>query len=123
VIEDKDALDATIERWMRERPSPSAPPHFRPAVMSRVRQERWRIERYWDLGFNLAVGVGVIFIAAGVFGLAHLSGLSAVGRDAIGLFADAVTTTAVQAAPTLPLYMGGFLLTAAAVGLWWFVEG
>ena len=80
------------------------------------------MERYWDLGFNLAVAVGVIFFAAGVLGLAHLSGLSVVGRDAVALFAEALTATAVQAAPTLPLYMGGFLLTAAALGLWWFVE-
>ena len=26
--------------------------------MGRVRQERWRTERYWDLGFNIAVAVG-----------------------------------------------------------------
>lgn len=121
-MEDEDPLDQAIDRWMRDRPAPAAPGHLRAAVMARVRQERWKVERYWDLGFNLAVAFGLLLIVAGVIGLAHLSGLSVVGRDAVALFAEAVATTAAQSAQTVPLYMGGFVLTAAALGLWWFVE-
>jgi hypothetical protein len=121
-MNDEDDLDQAIDRWMRNRPAPQAPGHFRAAVMAQIRQERWKVERYWDLGFNLAVAFGLMLIVAGVLGLAHLSGLSVVGRDAVAIFAEAVTTTAARSVPTLPVYMGGFLLTAAALGLWWFVE-
>lgn len=119
---DEDSLDAAIERWIRERPAPAAPPAFTAAVMARVHQERWQAERYWDLGFNIAVATGLVFIAAGVLGLIYLSGLSVVGRDVILLVGEAIVTTADQLAPALPTYMGAFVLTASALGLWWFVE-
>ena len=119
---DEDSLDEAIERWMRERPAPAAPRAFTASVMTRVHQERWQVERYWDLGFNIAVAAGLGFIAAGVLGLIYVSGLSVVGRDAVLLVAQAIATTADGLAPALPTYMGAFALTATALGLWWFVE-
>jgi MFS superfamily sulfate permease-like transporter len=119
---DDAPLDEAIERWMRERPAPRAPDGFTGAVIARVRQERWRAERYWDLGFNIALAAGVVLIAAGVLGLAYLSGLSVVGRDAVLLFGEALTTVAGQVAPALPTYVGAFALTATALGLWWWAE-
>ena len=117
-----DPLDEAIERWMRERPAPAAPGGFTPAVMTRVRQERWRAERYWDLGFNVAIAGGLLLIAAGVIGLIYLSGLSVVGRDALQLFVQGLTTVADQVAPALPTYVAALALTATALGLWWYVE-
>jgi hypothetical protein len=119
---DDDFLDEAIERWMRERVTPAAPAAFTTAVMTQVRHERWQAERYWDLGFNIAVTVGLLIVAAGVLGLIYMSGLSVVGRDAVLLFVNALTTTADQLAPSLPTYMAAFALTASALGLWWWVE-
>jgi hypothetical protein len=119
---DEDPHDELIERWMRERPRPAAPPGFTAAVMARVRQERWRSERYWDLGFNIAVVVGLLFIAVGVVGLVYLSGLSVVGEDAVLLMVQGITAATDQLAPVLPAYLGAFVLTGTALGLWWMVE-
>jgi hypothetical protein len=119
---DDDFTDEAIDRWMRERAVPVPPPGFSASVMTRLRQERWRSERYWDLGFNIAVAGGLLLIAAGVLGLIYMSGLIVVGRDAMLLFADALTTVADQLAPALPAYIGATALTASALGLWWYVE-
>jgi len=121
-MERDDLLDDAIERWMRERAVPSAPANFTAAVLARVRQERWQAERYWDLGFNLAIGGGVVLVVLGVLSLIYMSGLAVVGRDALLLFGQGLTTAADQLAPALPIYMGGFVLTASALGLWWYVE-
>jgi hypothetical protein len=118
----EDPLDEAIERWMRERTAPSAPPRFTADVMARLRQERWQVERYWDLGFNIAIAGGLLLVVAGVLGLVYISGLAAVGRDAVLLFTDAMVATADQLAPVLPTYAGACLLTASALGLWWYVE-
>jgi hypothetical protein len=119
---DEDFTDEAIDRWMRDRAAPAAPPGFTARVMTRVRQQRWQVERYWDLGFNVAVAGGLLLVAAGVLGLVYVSGLSVVGRDAVLLFAEGITTVADQVAPVLPMYMGAFALTVTALGLWWFVE-
>lgn len=117
-----DWLDDAIEQWMRQRPPAIAPEEFSGAVMSRVREERWQAERYWDLGFNIAIAAGLLLIVGGVLGLVYISGLVVVGRDAVLLFTASLVTAADQVAPMLPAYMGGFLLTASALGLWWWAE-
>jgi len=119
---EEDVPDDAIETWMRDRPAAKAPPGFTSAVMARIRQERWQTERYWDLGFNIAVAGGLLLVAAGVLGLIYISGLSVVGRDAMLLFVNAITTAADQVAPALPVYTGAFALTVSALGLWWYVE-
>jgi hypothetical protein len=119
---EEDVRDDEIDRWMRERAAPPAPPGFTSAVMTRVRNERWKTERYWDVGFNIAVAAGLLLIAAGVLGLIYITGLAVVGRDAMLLFVAAITTVADQIAPALPAYTGAFALTATALGLWWYVE-
>ena len=120
---DSDAFDAAIERWMRERSAPAAPPAFTNAVMARVRQQRWQVERYWDLGFNVAIAGGLLLVVTGVLAVIYMSGLVVVGSDAMSLFGQGLTTVADQLAPTLPAYLLAFVLTASALGLWWYVEG
>jgi len=117
-----DDLDAVIDRWIRERPAPAAPAGFTAGVMARVRQQRWRLERYWDLAFNAAVAGGLLLVLGGIVGLVYLSGFGAIGRDAFLLFATGLATAADQIAPFLPLYAGGFVLTVSALGLWWWAE-
>jgi hypothetical protein len=119
---DEDPRDDPIDRWLRERPQPAAPPGFTAGVMSRVRQERWRSERYWDLGFNIALAGGLLLVVVGVLGLVYLSGLSVVGEDAVLLIVQGVTAATDELAPVLPTYLGAFALTGTALGLWWFVE-
>ncbi len=121
-MEPDDRIDEAVERWMRERPAPAAPAGFTAAVTARVRHERWQVERYWDLGFNITVGGGLLLVVAGVLGLMYASGLAGVGRDAVLLFASAITTVADQLAPALPSYMAAFALTATALGVWWWIE-
>jgi hypothetical protein len=121
-MEPEDAFDDAIERWMQARPAPQAPANFTNAVAARVRQERWRSERYWDLGFNIAVTSGLLLVVAGILGLVYVSGLVVVGRDAALLFVEGLVTAAAQVAPTLPAYAGAFVLTASALGLWWWAE-
>ena len=115
-------LDEAIEQWMRTRPAPAVPAGFTAGVMRRVRLERWQSERYWDFAFNAAVALGLVLIVAGILGLTYRSGLAVVGRDALELFATGLTTAADQVAPRLPTYVGGFILTASALGLWWWAE-
>jgi hypothetical protein len=115
-------LDEAIERWLRERPAPAAPAGFTSAVAGRVWQERWQSERYWDFAFNAAVALGLLLIVGGILGLAFRSGLAVVGRDALLLFATGLTTAADQVAPRLPMYVGGCILTASALGIWWWAE-
>jgi hypothetical protein len=118
----EDHLDEAIERWMQTRPAPMAPPGFARRVAERVRQERWRSERYWDLGFNIAVAAGLLLVTAGITGLIFASGLASVARDIVSLGAQAMTTAADQVAPSLPAYAGAFVLTVSALGLWWWAE-
>jgi hypothetical protein len=119
---DEDALDQAIDRWMRGRAAPQPPAGFTNGVMARVRQQRWQAERYWDLGFNIAVAGGLLLIALGVIGLVHVSGFTALGRDAILLFAVSVMTLAERLAPSLPVYVASAALAATALGLWWWAE-
>jgi hypothetical protein len=90
--------------------------------MSRVRDQQWQSERYWDLAFNAAVALGLLLIVTGVLGLVYRSGLAVVGQDAVLLFATGLATAADQVAPQLPAYVGAFFLTASALGLWWWAE-
>lgn len=121
-MEPDDALDEAIDRWMRERPAEAAPATFAAVIMGRVHEERWQTERYWDLGFNIALVAGLLLIVSGVLGLVYLSGLAVVGRDAALLFAQGLGTAADRIAPMLPAYAGAFVLTASALGLWWWAE-
>jgi hypothetical protein len=115
-------LDEAIERWMRDRAAPTAPAGFTAGVLARVREQHWRSERYWDFAFNAAVALGLVLIAAGVLGVVFRSGLGVVGHDALLLFATGLATAADQVAPRLPMYVGGFILTASALGIWWWAE-
>ena len=119
---DEDWTDQAIDRWMRERVAPETPPGFTAAVIARVGQERWQAERYWDVGFNVAIAAGLLLVVSGILGLAYMTGLAVVGRDAVMLFADALTTTADRLAPAVPAYAGSVALTITALSLWWYVE-
>ncbi len=118
------ALDSArrVERLLRSRPVPAAPPQFTSKTMTRVRRARWRSEQFLDTGFNVAVAGVVLTIAAGVWMLLNRTGLTAVGNDAVNLFSSGMVAIAHRVAPALPLYAGATAILATAIGLWWWAE-
>ncbi len=114
------ALASQIDRLLED--VPVAPPSFVPAVMRRVRNERWRAERYLDIGFNLVVGTSLAIVAAGIWLLLHLTGLEAVASNTAELMAAASADVLRRITPALPLYGMAASVLAMAIGVWWWVE-
>ena len=106
---------------MRDTPSPSAT--FTATVMARVGEERWKTERFVDLGFNLAIAAGVLVILVGGAGLAWSLGLLTItidldtalraldNNDVTGRFLSQVQTFVIAA-----------VVLTMALGLWWWAE-
>lgn len=113
------AIDATC----RARPTPQPPPGFTAQVMTAVRGERWRAERSFDFGFNLAVVGGVLLVAAGLIGLAWSSGLIVIGGDLAALISAAVAIVVERAAVQAPNVGLATLLLSMALAIWWWAEG
>jgi anti-sigma factor RsiW len=111
-----------LERMLEARPVPRTPVQFTSRTMTRVRRARWRSEQFLDTGFNVAIGIVVLAMVAGVWMLMDRSGLNAVGDDVVELFSTAFFTLAQRAAPSLPLYLGATALLVTALGIWWWAE-
>jgi len=111
-----------LDRLLRSRPVPAAPPQFTPRTLARVRRERWRNDQFLDVGFNLAIAVVVVGVVAAVWLAMNFSGFTAVGGQAVGLFGTGITTLGRRLAPALPLYAGAMLLLIAALAVWWWAE-
>ncbi len=101
---------------------PAAPPTFVPAVMRRVRNERWRSEQFFDLGFNLAIAAALAIVAGSIWLLLHLTGLEAVASNTAEVMTRASADAVQRITPVLPLYAGAASVLAAAIGVWWWVE-
>jgi hypothetical protein len=98
-------------------------PAFTAAVMARVGQERWKTERVIDLGFNLAMAAGIVFILAGAAGLGWSLGLVNITIDVQAIweaFGHSVVTSRVLS-QVQTIAMASALLTMALV-LWWWAE-
>src|SRR5437763_9475113 len=69
------ALDSAraLERMLRVRPVPKAPPQFTVKTVARVRRARWRSEQFLDVGFNVAIAVVVLAIIVGAWMLLNRS--------------------------------------------------
>ena len=111
-----------LERSLRARPAPAAPPQFTSRTLARVRRARWRSDQFLDLGFNVAIVALVVALFGGVWMLVHRSGLDAVSSDAANLFGSGLVAFVRRVAPSLPLYAGAAVLLASALGLWWWAE-
>lgn len=101
----------------REVPVPAT--SFTAGVMARVGREHWQTERVIDIGFNLAVAAGILFILIGGAGLAWSLGfltltvdldavVQASGRELASRVVSQVQTVAMAA-----------VLLTMALGLWW----
>ena len=111
-----------VERLLRGRAVPAPPAQFAARTLARVRRERWRHEQVVDAGFNLVLSFVIVALVGGVWLVVNRSGLTTVGRDAVGLFGTGVRALTERAAPALPLYAGAAALVAAGLALWWWTE-
>jgi len=111
-----------LERSLRARPAPSAPPQFTSRTLTRVRRARWRSDQFLDVGFNVAIIALVVALFGGVWMLVHRSGLDAVSSDAVNLMGSGLVAFIRRVAPSLPLYAGAAALLVSALGLWWWAE-
>jgi hypothetical protein len=109
-----------IERLLAARPLQAPPPRFTEAVAAHVRRERWESEQALDRWFNVIVAACVLLAAAGLWLLANVSGMAAVGADAGRLMREGAGIAAERLARDLPTYVAatGILLTTVAIWLW-----
>ena len=112
----------SLEQMLRRRAVPAAPSQFTSRTMARVRRARWRNDQFLDAGFNVAIGLVVFTVVAGVWLLLNRSGLVAVSNDAVDLLGSGLVTFARRIAPSLPLYAGAAAVLATALGIWWWAE-
>ena len=115
-------LATQIDLALQRRPVPAPPAAFTASVMSRLRDERWHAERVVDLGFNVAVSLGMLIIVIGLAGLAWRLGVVHIDEAVWTLLADGAALVVRRAAMDSRLVMIGMLLVTTAVGLWWWVE-
>ena len=81
VCQGRLASARAIHEWLSAREVPVPPASFTAGVMARVGRERWRTERVFDLGFNVAIAAGVFLIVAGGAGLAWSLGFLTIAID------------------------------------------
>jgi hypothetical protein len=119
---DSNHVDEVIERALAGRDVPAPPAAFTAGVMARVVRERWQAERVIDIGFNVAMAAGVLFILAGGAGLAWSFGVLTVPIDfdfLLDLTRAQVSTSVITQIQTVAT--AAVLLTIALV-LWWWAE-
>lgn len=115
-------VDDLIERALAARDVPAPSPGFTAAVMARVIRENWKAERVIDIGFNVAIAAGVIFILAGGAGLAWSLGFLTIAID-VDLLLDVtrarIGSSVVSQVQTIAT---AALILTIALGLWWWAE-
>ena len=109
-----------IEQWLSAREVAQPPVTFTAAVMARIGQDQWQAERAIDIGFNLAIGAGVLVILMGAAGLAWSLGFFTITID-VGALVNAafsrVEGRVMSEAQTV--LISAVLLTMALVFWWW----
>jgi hypothetical protein len=115
-------LARAIESLLATRESPAPPPAFTAGVMARIGAAEWHTERIVDLGFNVAVALGLVIIMTSGAGLAWSIGLFTISIDldalelAVGQLLDGRIGAQVQTT------VFAAVLLVATLGLWWWAE-
>jgi len=111
-----------LERLLAARPQPRPSPQFTSRTLARVRRARWQSDQFLDVGFNAALLLIVVGIAATVVMLLRWTGFGAVGTDALAIFGSGFTALTQRIGPSLPVYAGATALLASALAIWWWAE-
>jgi len=111
-----------IEQWLATREVPEPPPSFTAAVMMRVGREKWRTERAFDIGFNLAIAAGVLVILGSAIGVAWSLGLLDITIDADLLGQILSPQLEARVTAQLQTIVIATALLASALALWWWAE-
>jgi len=117
------AVAVRIERALAASPAPAPPAKFSQAVRVRIRNERWRAEERVDRAFNVAIGVGVVFVVGAVVALSNLGSLAQmflVAADAIGEAARQPSPLP-SSPPSLVVGLAAGVLAILA-GVWWWAD-
>ena len=116
------AMARRIETALATRVVAAPPATFTTAVIMRLRRDRWRTEQVVDFGFNVAVGIGVLIIAAGLAGVAWRAGVMQIGGEMSTILLAAIRAAATRAVADARLIVLVALLVTTAIGLWWWAE-
>jgi roadblock/LC7 domain-containing protein len=111
-----------LERLLHVRPAPKPSTQFTARTMTRVRRARWKSEQVLDVGFNVAIAVVVLAIAAGVWMLVDRTGVTSVSSEALDMMGRGFVSFAQRVAPSVPVYAGATALLVTALGIWWWAE-
>jgi anti-sigma factor RsiW len=111
-----------IEQALASRPAPPAPPGFTARVAAAVRHASWESEQSLDRWFNVAVAVSILLAACGVWLLANVSGMAAVGADAGRLLRVGAALAAERFGGNVAVYFGATLVLLFSVAIWSWAE-
>jgi anti-sigma factor RsiW len=111
-----------LEASLRRRAAPAAPAEFTSRTLARIRRARWRSDQFLDVGFNVAIGLVVVSLVAGIWMLVHRTGIVSVSGDAVDVVGSGFVALARRVAPAVPLYAGAAALLVSALGIWWWAE-
>lgn len=111
-----------IESALAMRTAPSAPARFTPAVVQRLRRERWRSEQQVDRLFNFAMAAAMVLVVGGVVAIFNIEGLLAFTAGAWDVVQQGSRGAATDAAPSAFTYVSAVALLISALGTWWWAE-
>jgi hypothetical protein len=111
-------IDRVLAAW----PTAVPPAHFASRVAAAARRETWRHEQVVDWGFNVALGVGLSAIAAGLVGVAWMVGSTAAVDGAPQAALNTVGALLATARAQAPVVATALLLLVTTGGAWWWAE-
>lgn len=111
-----------IEQWLSAREMPQPAPGFTAAVMARIGEEKWKLERAVDIGFNVFIAAGVLIFMTFGAGLAWSLGLLTVSIDMEALLGAAVSQVEGPVISQLQTTAIAALILTMALVLWWWAE-
>jgi anti-sigma factor RsiW len=111
-----------LEAALKGRPAPAPPAEFTAAVMSRLRDQRWRAEQHVDRIFNVAIGVAVLLVAGGIAALTNVGAVLDLAGSVWTLASRTSSQAAQQALPTILTYIAAAGLLMSTLVMWWWAE-